>query len=730
MNRSIVAVPCIVLALIALGAGTFIAASETRRQTVGGLEAVSQGLVEALAVDQETGYLGLAPKRAQFLADGQIAYVWDVAYGPQGELYAATGSEGKVFKIVGEETNVFCNVPQPQVFSVVHDGKGTLYAGTGPQGAVYSVDESGTVSIFYQSEDLQYVWDLAVGPDGAVYAATGPDGKVIKLRPGAEPSVVLDSGDEHVMCIALDAAGNLYAGTSGKGLLVKVTPEGGRTILFDAAQSEIHAIALDVAGNLYFGTSSDVPGLAGAMQVAGVQSAGARAVATPAAGVSLDNAQQLPTVSQPTAQRAAGPPSMRPGMPSGAPSPNALYRYDATGNIVEIFKKPGAMVLSVACVSDGVYFGTGPEGELFRADASLRVSQVVDFEETQVLSMVVAGDGAVATGTGNSGRTYVLGPAYAQKGSFTAGAIDGGLISQWGKAWARGDVPSGTEVLLAARSGNVQEPDDTWSEWSEDVPAGSGVALTPPQGRFIQLRATLTTSDGQATPVLKRVEFAYLQANQPPRLTAVAVGSSSSQASGTSSEKSSSAQTSQTQGKSVQWQAEDPNGDTLIYDLFYRGVDEATWKEIKKDLSSNSHPWNTKLLADGWYVVKVVASDRKANPKDRAYDNERLSEPFVIDNTPPEIVDVTPTVVGKRCEVKLKARDALSFVNAMAYSVDGKDWEKVYPVDRLFDDLEEEATFAVDDLPEGQHTIAIQASDAAGNTRVTKINVTVESSGT
>lgn len=58
-------------------------------------------------------------------------------------------------------------------------------------------------------------------------------------------------------------------------------------------------------------------------------------------------------------------------------------------------------------------------------------------------------------------------------------------------------TPAGTGVVLEARSGRSRRPDASWSGWA--------AAAAVPPARYVQWRATLTTSDSFKTPVLDAV---------------------------------------------------------------------------------------------------------------------------------------------------------------------------------------------------------------------------------
>ena len=91
----------------------------------------------------------------------------------------------------------------------------------------------------------------------------------------------------------------------------------------------------------------------------------------------------------------------------------------------------------------------------------------------------------------------------------------------------------------------------------------------------------------------------------------------------------------------VSWQAEDPDGDRLVYNLYFRGDEERRWMLLKGDLHDNSFTFDSDVLADGKYYFRVVASDREVNPPATAREADLTSAPVMIDNTPP-VVTIGP----------------------------------------------------------------------------------------
>ena len=90
---------------------------------------------------------------------------------------------------------------------------------------------------------------------------------------------------------------------------------------------------------------------------------------------------------------------------------------------------------------------------------------------------------------------------------------------------------------------------------------------------------------------------------------------------------------------SLQWQAEDKNGDTIEYSVYYRDASGAggDFYPLKAGLRDNYYTVDPNALPDGRYVFKIVASDEASNPSAQSLLDEQETEPIELDNTPPAV---------------------------------------------------------------------------------------------
>jgi hypothetical protein len=157
----------------------------------------------------------------------------------------------------------------------------------------------------------------------------------------------------------------------------------------------------------------------------------------------------------------------------------------------------------------------------------------------------------------------------------------------------------------------------------------------------------------------------------------------------------------------------------LTFKAEIRGANETTWKLVKDNIRERYVSWDSTAFPDGKYVVRVTASDAPSNPPDQALTASRQSDPFLIDNTPPEITGLQATPSGQKLELRFHAKDALSVLGKAEYSVNGSDWKVVEPTTRLTDSMEHDYRVLIDRV-QGETTIAVRVSDEYDNQTVAK----------
>jgi hypothetical protein len=258
------------------------------------------------------------------------------------------------------------------------------------------------------------------------------------------------------------------------------------------------------------------------------------------------------------------------------------------------------------------------------------------------------------------------------------------------------------------------------------------------------------TGTGGATPLLNSVTLAYLPQNSPPVVKSISVisqaslistvskpssASSSSAAYSVTVSGSDSTDTSSTsagtptqtltraasQQVTVSWQAEDPDGDRLVYSLYFRSEDETQWLLLRAGTHDTSMTFDADILADGKYYFRVTASDREANPAASAREAQLISTPVMIDNTPPAIAMGTVQYSGGTAHVEWSAADASSALRRCEYSLDAGDWVPMESADGVIDSPREKFTLDLPKLSAGEHLLVIRVADSANNTATARV---------
>src|SRR5262249_33671195 len=150
-------------------------------------------------------------------------------------------------------------------------------------------------------------------------------------------------------------------------------------------------------------------------------------------------------------------------------------------------------------------------------------SEVARLDHGQVQRLFPRRDGSILVAASDPGKLYTLQDRFAAKGTVLSEVIDAKLVAHWGAISWQADLPTGTKLTVAARSGNVAEPDDTWSDWSAQLVDSQTATAQVPAARYLQYRVSLATDDPAFTPVLHSISVRHVTLNQAPEVTKLEV---------------------------------------------------------------------------------------------------------------------------------------------------------------------------------------------------------------
>ncbi len=687
-------------------------ASEPRYWSVSSKADVLKGDSRGVSIGPN-GTISLAPRLTEVFKTEQ-QFVWSSVADASGNVYLGTGGEGKVYKVdpSGKGT-LYADLDELNVAALAFGRNGELFAGTAPDGKVYRIDATGRAEPYF-SPGEKYIWSLAVLSDGSLAVATGDAGKIYKVRSAnatPESSLLFDTSETHVISLAADRQGNLYVGTDSNGIVMRFGADGKPFGVLDSPLREIHEIAVAPDGSLYvlaLGESASAP----------KADAAAAPTATPE--------NKTVSVEAPNPAAVETPAKSRYDL-TGAKSAVYHIRNDGASDLIWASTTVTGFSLYAHQTGRGVLVGTSDKGRIFNVTNAGDETLVLQTDASQISTIVTDGRSLIATSS-NQGSMFRFGPDTFAEGNYESAVLDAKANAAWGRIWWR----SSGNVSIQTRSGNTENPDETWNAWSTPLTEQAGGQSASPRARYFQWRAVLRG----ANATLSEVTLAYIARNIAPEVLSISVlptnvglapnpavqidpnielAGMSPADFGIPVVSVAPRKVFQRGATSLQWNAEDRNGDKLTFDVMYREVSEANFKPLRTGLTDNFLTIDGQSLADGRYVFRIVASDQLSNPLSIAMTGDRSTDPIDIDNTPP-VVTLGATN-GSR--VTFTATDSASYIIRAEYSVNGGEWKAVFPDDGIADSRTETFTIDVGNAA-GEQVVTIRAFDVnrnSGNAR-------------
>jgi sugar lactone lactonase YvrE len=707
-----------------------------------------KGRFTGVSLDQN-GKLTLAPKLETVFSSGQPV-IWSVAPAPDGAFYAGTGHRGRVYRVSSSGTGTLVwTSDEPEIFAVAVDSAGVLYAATSPDGKVYRIDKGKATELF--APKAKYIWALAFSQDGSLFVGTGDPGNVYRVDKSGKSELYYETGQSHVTALACDTRGNVLAGSEPNGILYRISGKEKAFVLYDANLPEIRAIVPMPDGTVYAAAlGGSIANRAGPLTPA-LSSPMSVTVTAPATSITVtDSSVQAGPDVKPKADAARAqtqpvqavsatttPLTEIPGVEK-----SAVYKINPDATVETLWSSKDENVYSMLVEPAGsIVFATDAQGRVYRLTSDRKAALLVETNEGEATRLVEAPNGLLAA-TGDMGKLFRLSGGEGASGTYEAPVHDSSTVARWGRLSWRSQ---GGKVSFFTRSGNSARPDKTWSDWSEPLSDPRDSVVRSPNARYIQWRAELSGPGA----VVENVSLAYLPQNNPPQVRSINVTTQA--AAVTSSQKtpvassttaaysitvtdtgeSSIAAGTPTQtlthgaGSQIQvtWQADDPDGDRLVYSLYFRGEDEKEWKLLRANMSENSMLLDGDILADGRYFFRVVASDRPSNAVNVAREDALVSSPVLIDNTPPVVTLGPPRRTDDHLEVDADVVDQTSPLRRFEYALDAGPWIPVEAADGVTDSPREQFHIAIDKLRPGEHLLVVRAYDTANNAGLAKVVV-------
>ncbi len=629
--------------------------------------------------------------------------VWSALKLADGSVLLGSDAGGAIYRVSGDTSKKLVSLDGAiAVVSLAQTTDGSVWAGAMPGNKLWKIDvNSGRASAGPQLKDTETIWSLAAAGN-TVYAGTGPSGKLFAVTNGAAKEV-FDTDDKRVTALAVTSDGAVWMGTSERALVFRYDPKDGKTrAMADFAGNEISALA-----PFRDGVVAAANDLADAPAPVGKTPAQVESAEKP-------NAPKGQTAKTPDVGSKPGadkdpPPVTDLGRKGAKKGKGALFRVGNDARLDQLHALTATYFTSVAAAADGTVFaGAADKGRIYMVDPDTAVATAFDVDERSVSQLWF--DKTVLSFTTDDAAAFYRTTGRAQQAKYVSDVLDAKAPARFGKlAWnATG------KVKLETRSGNTAKPGVGWSEWQSPAQVtktgggGEGGKIASSAGRYLQFRIALEDDSAR----VRRVAAYYVPQNQPTIVQDVTVELASKESMPTLKD---SAAKPRNPVMKVKWKVENPDTDDSTYALEARRDGEANWRPIatgKTPLTATTWDWNTETYPDGWYRVRVTASDAAANSPDRALTTSQSTTMFAIDNTRPAIDGLKVTYP----RATARATDSINAIAEMAFSVDDGPWQIGTTNDGLYDDAIEDLKIDLAaGLTRGTHTLAVRVADAAGN---------------
>ncbi len=643
---------------------------------------------------------------------------------PDGTRFLGTGHAGAVYQIdQGGNVELYYKVPEMDITCLARDSRGNLYAGSSPNGKIYRITGKNEGEEFFDPQE-KYIWDLLVNADGNLLAAVGEDGGIYEITPDGVGGKILEVEENHILCMLMTPEDQLLAGSGGGGAVYRMEAKKKAAILFETPYEEVKSLAFDSDGVIYAASGGKKGSASGNSILSRIQGSQSSAAASTSVTVVAEKSSVPQTASE-------------------GDHPGAVYRIKTDGTAEAIWTSDQDLVYTVLWddSAERILFGTGKRGRLYTINKEEEVSLLLQKDSEQIYLLQPA-DIGIHILTNNPSQWSLMQSEQRFEGDYTSKVMDAEGPADWGRITWGIEQPGGTQLQFQTRSGNSEEPNQTWSNWSPPYQQSGGEQILNPKGRYLQFKILFKTNSGQVSPKVNEVNLFYQQTNLspkvdeliylPPNVVFQEPPDQDEKIWGLKEDEKEIARTQnnnnlriskklERQGfQTIMWKATDPNEDSLLYSVFIKKEGENQWRRLQKKWNPEIFVFNTLTLPDGEYRVKISASDIASNPQGKALSAEKISRPFTIDNSRPDIQNFSARRQGSLLKITFTAADAYSVIKEVQYLVRPEGWQVVFPKDGISDAKEELFEFIVPLPNDFDNMITVKVTDDQGNVGVAR----------
>jgi len=290
------------------------------------------------------------------------AQIWSLAASADGTLWAGTGGEGKLLRILpGQAEDIPFDADANNIFAVAASGN-RVYFASSPDGRVYVIENNQPARSFFDPEE-KYLWALAIDGNGRLWVGAGNPAVIYRVDDNGVGRAIYKPPAGHVVSLVRDASGQILAGTESPGRLYRIDATDRAFVLLDSGLAEMRAIAATTAGTIF-----------------------AAAIAKPDEGGSSGESGSIAIASAPPPTPGAAPST---SSSSGSAKRSVVYRIETTGAWEPIWESADVIYDLAPTTDGGVLAATGPDGRLYKIDARRQVSLLSGVDAKQITRFVV-----------------------------------------------------------------------------------------------------------------------------------------------------------------------------------------------------------------------------------------------------------------------------------------------------------------------------------------------------
>lgn len=198
---------------------------------------------------------------------------------------------------------------------------------------------------------------------------------------------------------------------------------------------------------------------------------------------------------------------------------------------------------------------------------------------------------------------------YLLSGTYQSETIDLANVANWISFTKNDDKPTNTNIIYETRTSSDNQ---TWSEWQQI----SGSSIASPVGRYLQVQATLSTSDGNNTPTVFDYTVSYSSEDEVPVNPSV-TSAYSQQTNGVSLN---SGQVYRYEHPYFAWSGATDSGSGVDGYYVYFGTNVDADPQTNGQYQSSSFYIANEALTEGTYYLKIKTKDANGNVNSDSYD--------------------------------------------------------------------------------------------------------------